>query len=180
MHRFHQISPEETMDSSRRALQILFAASLGMPGVVLCLAGFGAWVYTVIGLRLQPDRPLNELMLTLAAGGGAILLGFLMFASVDLMNGAPRYRMSTRRLMACLGLELLVIATLMASFATLAGTISAMAFGGVSWKWIAALVLANAATAAAIRHLRSFRRELAAKTLERLDTYKLTRTIEAP
>jgi hypothetical protein len=31
------------MTTHRRALQILFAASLGMPGVVLCLAGFGAW-----------------------------------------------------------------------------------------------------------------------------------------
>lgn len=163
------------MSSHRRALQVLFAASLGMPGVVLCLAGFGAWVYAVIGLGLQPGRPPNELILTLAAGGGAILLGFLMFASVDLMNGAARYRMSHRRLMICLGLELLVISTLMATFATLAGTISAMAFGGMSWKWLAALVLANAATAAAIRHLRSFRRELAAETLERLESYKLTR-----
>lgn len=168
------------MNSHRRALQILFAASLGMPGVVLCLAGFGAWVYAVIGLGLQPDRPLNELMLTLAAGGGAILLGFLMFASVDLMNGAPRYRMSTRRLMVCLGLELLVIATLMASFATLAGTLSAMAFGGMSWKWIAASVLATTAPTAAIRRLRSFRRELASETLERLESYKLSRTIDAP
>lgn len=175
MRRFQQIFPEEPMNSHRRALQILFAASLGMPGVVLSLAGFGAWVYGVVGLRLQPDRPLNELMLTLAAGGGAILLGFLMFASVDLMNGASRYRMPHRRLMICLGLELLVIATLMASFATLAGTLSAMAFGGMSWKWIAALVLAAAAPIAAIRRLRSFRRELATETLERLESYKLTR-----
>ena len=175
MRRFQQIFPEEPMNSHRRALQILFAASLGMPGVVLSLAGFGAWVYGVIGLGLRPDRPPNELTLTLAAGGGAILLGFLMFASVDLMNGAVRYRMPHRRLMICLGLELLVIATLMATFATLAGTISAMAFGGMSWKWIAALVLANAATAAAIRRLRSFRRKLASETLERLESYKLTR-----
>lgn len=164
------------MNSNRRALQILFAASLGMPGVVLSLAGFGAWVYAVIGLRLQPDRPLNEFMLTLAAGGGAILLGFLMFASVDLMNGAPRYRMPHRRLMICLSLELLVIAALMASFATLAGTISAMAFGGMSWKWIAASVLATAPPTAAIRRLRKFRREMASETLERLESYKLTRT----
>lgn len=78
------------MNSHRRPLQILFAISLGMPGVVLCLAGFGAWLYGVIGLGLQPDRPLNELMLTLGAGGGAILSGFLMFASVDLMNGCFR------------------------------------------------------------------------------------------
>jgi hypothetical protein len=162
------------MNSNRRALQILFAASLGMPGVVLCVAGFGAWVYAVIGLGLQPDRPLNELMITMAAGGGAILLGFLMFASVDLMNGAARYRMPHRSLMICLGLELLVIATLMASFTTLAGTLSAMAFGGISWKWIAALVLATAAPIAAIRRLRSFRRELAAETLERLESYKLS------
>jgi hypothetical protein len=162
------------MNSNRRALQILFAASLGMPGVVLCLAGFGAWVYAVIGLGLQPDRPLNELMITMAAGGGAILLGFLMFASVDLMNGAARYRMPHRSLMICLGLELLVISTLMASFATLVGTFSAMAFGGISWKWIAALVLATAAPIAAIRRLRSFRRELAAETLERLESYKLS------
>ena len=112
------------MNSHRRALQILFAASLGMPGVVLSLAGFGAWVHAVIGLGLRPDRPPNELLLTLAAGGGAILVGFLMFASVDLMNGAPRYRIPHRRLSICLGLELLVIATLMASFATLTGTLS--------------------------------------------------------
>ena len=164
------------MNSNHRALQILFAASLGMPGVVLCLAGFGSWVYGVIGLGLQPDRPLNEIMLTLAAGGGAILLGFLMFASVDLMNRAPRYRMPHRHLMTCLSLELLVISTLMATFATLASTISAMTFSGMSWKWLAALVLANAATAAAIRRLRSFRRELAAETLERLESYKFTRT----
>ena len=143
------------MTSNRRALQILFTASLGMPGVVLCLAGFGAWVYGVVGLRLQPERPLNELMLTMAAGGGAILLGFLMFASVDLMNGAARYSMPHRSLMICLGLELLVISTLMATFATLAGTISAMAFGGMSWKWLAAVVLAAAAPFAAIRRLRS-------------------------
>lgn len=164
------------MNSSRRALQILFAASLGMPGVVLCLAGFGAWVYGVAGLMLQPDRPLAELMVTLAVGGAAILLGFLMFASVDLMNGAPRYRMPHRRLMICLGLELLVISTLMASFATLAGTLSAIAFGGMSWKWIAAFVLAMVVPTAAIRRLRRFRRELASETLERLETYKLTRT----
>lgn len=176
MHRFHQNSPEKVMTSSRRALRILFAASLGMPGVVLCLAGFGAWVYGVIGLRLQPDRPLKVLMLTLLAGGGAILLGFLMFVAVDLMNGTPRYRMSHRRLTICLGLELVVVSTLMASFATLAGTIAAMAFGGMSWKWIAASVLATAAPAAATRRLRSFRRELAAETLERLEAYKLTRT----
>ncbi len=44
MRRFQQISPEEAVNSNRRALQILFAASLGTPGVVLCLAGFGAWV----------------------------------------------------------------------------------------------------------------------------------------
>lgn len=176
MRRFPRISPEKVMTSSRRALQILFAASLGMPGVVLCLAGFGAWVYAVIGLRLQPDRSPNELMLTLAAGGGAILFGFLMFASVDLMNGAPRYRMSHRRLTICLGLELVVVSTLMASFATLAGTIAAMAFGGMSWEWVAALILATAAPTAAARRLRSFRRELAAETLERLEAYKLTRT----
>jgi hypothetical protein len=163
------------MNTNRRALQILFAASLGMPGVVLCLAGFGAWVCAVIGFGLQTVRPLNELMLTLAAGVGAILLGFLMFASVDLMNGAPRYRMATRRLMTSLGLESFVIATLMASFATLAGTASAMAFGGMSWKWIAAMVLAAAAPNAAIRRLRRFRRELASETLERLESYKLTR-----
>lgn len=164
------------MTTHRRALQILFAASLGMPGVVLCLAGFGAWDYAVIGLRLQPDRPLNELMLTLAAGGGAILFGFLMFASVDLMNGAPRYRMPTRRLILCLGLELLVIATLMTTIAALAGTLSAMAFGGMSWKWIAAPLSAIAATTVAIRRLRMFRRQLASETLERLVSYKLTRS----
>jgi hypothetical protein len=62
----------------------------------------------------------------------------------------------------------------MASFATLVGTFSAMAFGGISWKWIAALVLATAAPIAAIRRLRSFRRELAAETLERLESYKLS------
>lgn len=163
------------MNSNRRALQILFAANLDMPGVLLGVAGFGAWVYAVIGLGLQPDRPPNQLLLTLAAGGGAILLGFLMFASVDLMNGAPRYRMPNRRLIICLGLELLVIATLMASFTTLAGTLSAMAFGGMSWKWIVALALATAAATAAIRRLRSFRRELAAETLERLESYKFTR-----
>jgi hypothetical protein len=49
-----------------------------------------------------------------------------------------------------------------------------MAFGGISWKWIAALVLATAAPIAAIRRLRSFRRELAAETLERLESYKLS------
>ncbi len=163
------------MNSSRRALQILFAASLGMPGVVLCVAGFGAWVYGVIGVGLQPDRPPNQLLFTLVAGGGAILFGFLMFASVDLMNGAPRYRMSTRRLMTCLGLEFLVISTLMVTIAALAGTLSAMAFGGMSWKWIVALALAPAAATAAIRRLRSFRRELAAETLERLESYKFTR-----
>lgn len=163
------------MNSSRRALQILFAASLGMPGVVLCVAGFGAWVYAVIGLNLQPDRPLIELMLTVASGSGAILLGFLMFASVDLINGAARYRMSHRRLMTCLSLELLVISSLMAAFATLAGTMSAMAFGGMSWQWIVALALALVAATAAIRRLRTFRRDLAAETLERLESYKFTR-----
>jgi hypothetical protein len=78
--------------------------------------------------------------------------------------------------MICLGLELLIISTLMASFATLAGTFSAMAFGGISWKWITALVLAAAAPFAAIRRLRSFRRKLATVALERLESYKLTRT----
>jgi len=67
------------------------------------------------------------------------------------------------------------ITTLMASIAAIAGTLSAMAFGGLSWKWIAASVLALAATTAAIRRLRSFRRELASEARERLESYKITR-----
>jgi hypothetical protein len=68
------------------------------------------------------------------------------------------------------------ITTLMAGIAALVGTLSAMAFGSLSWNWIAAPVLALAAPTAAIRRLRSFRREQAAETLERLESYKLTRS----